>query len=186
MPPATVGSSSRPRHERVTRVLGQIGFGVIPPGAPGGGWGAAEAASDLPEPRKARPATPRKRYRRPASPARGQPRAGSAGSNRFAAALVNRSRLQRPANAQALVSARGTPGRTAGLLDGRNDDGGPQRAAPRCRASRGSVRGSLARPRSGRKRRLGGALLAVLRRKPTVRAARDPVLTKEPSSGASR
>jgi hypothetical protein len=32
------------------RVLGQIGFGVIPPGTPGGGWGAAEATTDSPEP----------------------------------------------------------------------------------------------------------------------------------------
>jgi len=39
----------------------------------------------------------------PGHPARGQPRAGGAGSNRFATALVNRSRLQKPANAQALV-----------------------------------------------------------------------------------
>jgi len=183
--PGKIGFSSRPRHERATRVLGLIGFGVIPPGTPGGGWGAAEAATDSPEPSK----RGRRRLVR-GSAARAVRREGNlepacAGFSRFAAVLVNRSRLQKPANARALAGRRRPRIEQPASLTGRR----------RRRSSVSGisvpdttwdVRGSLARPRSGRKRRPRGALLAASRRSRRYGQRATLAPTKEHPPGASR
>jgi hypothetical protein len=160
--PGRDGFSSRPRPPASDGVLEQIGFGVIPPGTPGGGWGAAEAATDSPEPcsstgNASREATP------PGRPARGQPRCRQRGVQPIRGRARESFSIAEAGERASARPAEGTPGRTVGLLDGRTATAilalgisvQTSRKAPKLRVSgtTGGVRGSLTHPRGGPTRR---------------------------------
>jgi hypothetical protein len=156
-------------------VLAQIGFGVSPPGTPGGGWGVAEAASDSPEPRKrGRQGLVR------GGAARTVRHEGNLGVPRGVQPIHGRARESFSiAEAGERASARpveGAPDRTASLLDGGRATAvlGARRPARACRRVRHGCqrqsRSPLERPKTPLSRSAGRGFA----KKPAVRAARDP------------
>jgi hypothetical protein len=152
------------------------------------GGGARRRPRPTPLSREARPATPHQGEAARAVRAEETP-AGGMGSTRFRAVLVNRSRLQKPAVAQALAASKALRAELAGLLDGRQGKAvlvlSPEGLALLAASTTQGVRGTYGHPRNGRIRRSGGAPLAASRRSRRYELRATHLLRRQPP-GVSR